>query len=305
MNVLIILGDIRKLSMGGVIVKHKKNCIILISLLCIIPTIVMILFMVSMSFMSGSQIEQYYGVIDTGNNMMQFASLKLFPTDWSFEQYRSILYDNSDFWFYFWNSISYTLPSVIIGCIVSVCGGYAFAKFRFPLKKFWLVIFIVIMMIPYQVLIPATLNFYKNLSFLNNRVTVILPNIFTGFGTYLLYKFFECVPDEQIEAAKLDGCNSFIILIRIILPQCKNAICAYIILSTIDFWNLVEQPIAYLTDKFKYPVSAAFTEFSKQGIGQQAASSIVFIIPLLILFILYKDNLIEGIEKSVVGSSKR
>ena len=265
----------------------------------------MILFMVSMSFMSGSQIEQYYGVIDTGNNMMQFASLKLFPTDWSFEQYKSILYDNSDFWFYFWNSVSYTLPSVIIGCIVSVCGGYAFAKFRFPLKKFWLVVFIVIMMIPYQVLIPATLNFYKSLSFLNNMVNVILPNIFTGFGTYLLYKFFECVPDEQIEAAKLDGCNSFIILIRIILPQCKNAICAYIILSTIDFWNLVEQPIAYLTDKFKYPVSAAFTEFSKQGIGQQAASSIVFIIPLLILFILYKDNLIEGIEKSVVGSSKR
>ncbi len=164
-----------------------------------------------------------------------------------------------------------------------------------------MVMFIVVMMIPYQVMISPTYIVLNRINLINTRTALILPNIFTPFGTYLIYQFIRSIPDESIEAARLDGANNLRILFSIIIPQIKAGIVSLLILNFIDTWNMVEQPLMYMQDKFKYPLSASLTALQVDGMGTAFVCAIVFLFPVLLLFIIGKDYLVEGIQNSVVG----
>jgi multiple sugar transport system permease protein len=219
----------------------------------------------------------------------------------TFDNYITALWNTSDFWFYFWNSMGYSIPILIGTLILAVTAGYAFAKFKFPGRKILMVLFIVVMMIPYQVMISPTYIVLNNIHLVNTRTALILPNIFTPFGTYLIYQFIRSIPDETIEAARLDGAGNIRILFSIIIPQIKAGIVSLLILNFIDTWNMVEQPLMYMKDVFKYPLSASLTVLQAEGLGTAFVCAVVFLFPVLLLFIIGKEYLVEGIQNSVVG----
>lgn len=282
--------------------ENRINRVVTIFMILMVAvTIFFLIFLLMGSFMKDEELNSAYGMIKDGNDVMKFASLHLLPSDFSLSQYKQTLWSTSDFWFYFWNSMFYSIPILIGTIVVSVLGGYAFAKFNFPFRRFWLAIFIIVMMIPYQVMLSPTLIIMNNIGLLNTRISIILPNIFSPFGTYLIYQFMCGIPDETIEAAKVDGAGSLRILLKIVLPQVKGGIASLAILNIIDTWNLVEQPVMFLKNEFKYPLSAALSYFQSQDIGTSFVCGVVFILPLMLLFLIGKDHMIAGIRNSVVG----
>lgn len=288
--------------------KHtKRNAVILAVLvfLIVIPTLFIGVFAVLTSFMSTAEMNEYYGMIRNGLGIGKYAEIHLIPDKVSFEQYISTLWESSDFWFYFWNSVLYSLPAMFVSCIIAVLGGYAFAKFNFPLRRFWLMVYIVIMMIPYQVIIPPNTLVLEKLGLLDTRAALIIPNFFTAFGTYLLYQFISYIPDEIIEQARVDGANEIRILCRIIIPNAMSGIISFFILYFVDLWNMIEQPLTYLKDEFKYPLSAALEYFESSGVGTGSVCSIIFTLPAVLAFIIWKDYLILGIKNTIVtGAGK-
>lgn len=285
--------------------KRINHAICILMILMVMVTVFSLIFLLMGSFMSDEEINSAYGMIKDGNDMMKFASFHLIPHDFSLSQYSQTLWDSSDFWFYFWNSMFYSIPILAGTIIISILGGYAFAKFNFPFRRFWLVIFIIVMMIPYQVMLSPTLIIMNNIGLLNTRISIILPNIFTPFGTYLIYQFMCSIPDETIEAAKVDGAGSIMILRRIVLPQVKGGIASLAILNIIDTWNLVEQPVMFLKNEFRYPLSAALSYFQSQDAGTSFVCGVTFVLPLILLFLIGKEYLIDGIRNSVVGTQSK
>jgi multiple sugar transport system permease protein len=195
--------------------------------------------------MGNQTLTNAYGMIKDGNNAAEYATFHLLTNHISFENYLNSLWNTSDFWFYFWNSMIYTVPILLGTLIISVFAGYAFAKFQFPLRRFWMVIFIIVMMIPYQAMISPTYIVLNSIKLINTRWSIILPNIFTPFGCYLIYQFMRGIPDETIESAKLDGAGHLKILLYVVIPQVRNGIVSLAVLNFIDSWNMVEQPIMY------------------------------------------------------------
>jgi len=195
----------------------------------------------------------------------------------------------------------YTLPILLGTIIISVMGGYAFAKFQFPFRRFWLAIYIIVMMIPYQVMLSPTLIVLNNIGLINTRFAIILPNLFTPFGTYLIYQFMCGISDDTLEAAKVDGAGNIRILLKIVLPQVKAGIASLAVLNIIDTWNIVEQPVMFLKNEFMYPLSAALSYFQTQDIGTAFVCGVAFLVPVVLVFLIGKDYMIEGIKNSVVG----
>jgi len=282
--------------------EHTRNAVIYaVMVLMTIATVFFLAFLLFGSFMNNGELSDTYGMIKDGNNMMAYASFHILPDHFTFTQYKKVLWETSDFWFYFWNSMFYTLPILLGTIIISVMGGYAFAKFQFPFRKFWLAIYIIVMMIPYQVMLSPTLIVLNNIGLINTRSAIILPNLFTPFGTYLIYQFMCGISDDTLEAAKVDGAGNIRILLKIVLPQVKAGIASLAVLNIIDTWNIVEQPVMFLKNEFMYPLSAALSYFQTQDTGTAFVCGVTFLVPVVLVFLIGKDYMIEGIKNSVVG----
>lgn len=111
------------------------------------------------------------------------------------------------------------------------------------------------MMLPVQVTLVPNYILFDKIGLIGSYLSLILPGIFSTFGVFLLTQVFSAIPNDMIEAAKIDGANHFQILIRIIIPCSKTGIASLIILCFIDSWNMIEQPLAFLKNYLKYPLS--------------------------------------------------
>ena len=184
--------------------------------------------------------------------------------------------------------------------VVSTGGAYALSKLHFPGKRLVLLSVILIMMLPYQIMLAPQMMLMDKIGLLNHSASVILPNIFTTFGVYLLYQFMENIPKECSEAAQMDGAGHILIFFKIILPQIKDGISALLILNLIDTWNLVEQPLLFLENQYQYPLSVILSEGETLIENHVFACCVIFLIPVLLVFLACKDSLLNGISSSVL-----
>lgn len=268
-------------------------------------TILMILFIICLSFFQTGELQAAYGGALNPGLMSDYAKLKILPEQWSIQQYRNTLWVSSDFWYYFWNSVKCSLPIMAAISVIGTLGGYAFARFRFPGRKALLFAFMLFMMMPYQVMIPSQFRVLYEMNLLNRAVSVILPNIFAPFGMFLLYQYAAKLPDDVFEAARMDGAGEIRIFFFIVLPEIKNGIVALLILTLIDTWNLIEQPLVFFSDEYRQPLSTAINQIGKTNTMSLFVSCVMFMIPVFLVFLLGKDQLIEGIGQSIVGNDRK
>lgn len=206
------------------------------------------------------------------------------------------LLNSSDFWYALWNSCQLSIPIVLGIVCVGTLGGYAFAKFHFKGRRVFLIIYILLMLMPFQVLLAPQYRLLFSIGLTKNAMAVILPNIFSPFGAYLIYNYAMQIEDESLEAARIDGAGELRIFASIALPQLKNGIAALVILNLVDTWNLVEQATVFLQEEFRYPLSVAMNAEADFNY----IASVIFMIPLILVFLMGKDALIDGIGKQVV-----
>lgn len=266
-----------------------------------VVTLVPVVFMLLGSFMSSAEVTAAYGDIFSGSiTQDQYAAFHLLPNQFTLEQYYQVLLRNQDFLIQFWNSVMISLPALCGVVIIATLGGYGFAQFRFPGSRILFVFYIIVSVLPYQVTMVPNFLVAHSLHLLGTRWAVILPAVFTPFGVYIVYQFMRKIPRETLEYARVEGAGELTIFAKIVLPQAAPGIASLVILNLIDTWSMVEQPLALIQNSDLYPLSAALSSINQGQIGIAFACGMVFFLPLLLVFLLLKDELVDGVSNSVI-----
>ncbi len=239
-----------------------------------------IVYMIACSFMPESQTNNMLDF--TGNN---YTSINLIPDMATFEQYYQVFFRRPEYLLKFWNSVIITFPTVIGQVIVSTFAAFAFAKLKFPFRDKLFFIYIILLILPLQVTLVPNYIVLDNMNLLNNFLAIILPGTFSAFGICLLRQSIKYIPTSSIEAARIDGASYFRIFINIILPQIKGGLVTLVLLSFIDNWNVVEQPLIYFDDNAIYPLSVSLSDISSSDLGIVFACGVMFMIPPLLIYL--------------------
>ncbi len=255
------------------------------------------------SFMSTTEISSNYGKVfssvDDKNGreyIGETVNLKFIPDIVSFEQYWNVLLKSPDYLLKFWNSVIYVVPITLFQILVAALAAYSFTRFTGKKKTIIFFLYIILMLMPYQVTLVPNYFVSEWLNILNTKWAVWLPGIMSPFSVYLLTKFMKRVPKEAIEAAQIDGAGEFRIFWNICLPLCKSALFSVAILVFIDYWNMVEQPLILLEDSDMHPLSIFLSKINTGETGLAFAVATIYMIPNLLLFFYGEDYLVEGIS---------
>lgn len=205
---------------------------------------------------------------------------------------------------FYLNTFMLIIP-VIIGNVFSACFvGYGFARGKFKGKNILFYILLGTMMLPGTTTMIPSYIIFNMLGWTNTYLPFIVPSFLGGsaFFTFLTVQFMRGIPKEMDESAKIDGCNSFNIFTRIILPMCKSTITTIVIFAFIWTWDDFMGQLIYLSEVKKYTVALALKlmvdPLAIADWGAILAMVLVSIIPSIILYFLAQDYFIEGIATS-------
>ncbi|WP_018754526.1 carbohydrate ABC transporter permease [Paenibacillus terrigena] len=256
-----------------------------------------ILLTVINSFMTEHEITANYASLGQ-TSMNTWVTLKLIP-DWvSFDQYFTLLLKTPEFLRMFWNSVGLVVPIIVGQLICASLAAFAFAKLNFPGRDSLFFIYLITLMLPFQVTLVPNYMMVDRLGLLNHMGSIILPGIFAPFGVFLLRQFMLNIPSGYMEAAKMDGASTLRIFLKIILPMVRPGIAALVVLLFADYWNMVEQPLIFLQDAALQPLSLFLTTIQKGAFGVSFAASTLYMIPMVLLFLYAEPHFVEGIEMS-------
>lgn len=282
---------------------------ILLVLMTIFAAIAAVIFLlptvltITNSFMSQTEINANYGVVfnsvtDSKTFISKTVNLKFIPDIVSFSQYFSVLFKTPDYLLKFWNSAILTVPIVIFQTVVALFASYGFSRLTGKLKEIIFFVYIILMLMPYQVTLVPNYLVSEKLGILDTRWAIILPGIFSPFAVFLLTKAMKRIPKTYFEAAMLDGANEFQIFTSICYPMVRSAVFSVLMLVFIDYWNMVEQPLILLSDESMHPLSVFLSKINSGDTGLAFAVAVIYMMPSLLMFLYGEDYLVEGITYS-------
>ncbi|MBU9738282.1 carbohydrate ABC transporter permease [Diplocloster agilis] len=255
-----------------------------------------LLIMMSSSFMGTSEIIKHYGavLIGTGGSV-QFSLIPEFPT---LKAYLELLFDSPGFYVMFWNSCRQVFGILFGECLVSIPAAWAFGRFEFPGRKALFTLYMVLMIMPFQVTMVSNYLVLDKLAMMDTHWAIIMPGIFSTFPVFIMTKFFRSIPRSFIEAAKIDGAGEISIFLKIGLPLGLPGILSAMILGFLEYWNAMEQPLAFLKTKTLWPMSLYLPNITTEQLSVAFTASIVMMAPALMLFLWGQSYLEQGIEAS-------
>ncbi|BBH20058.1 sugar ABC transporter permease [Paenibacillus baekrokdamisoli] len=255
------------------------------------------------SLLTEQEISINYGLIGKMNETAAgtanpFINLKLLPDQVSLEQYGKILINSPKYLTMFWNSVFMVVPIIIGQTLVSALAAYAFGKLQFRGRESLFLIYVLTMLMPFQVTLVPNYIMADKLGLLNSTNAIILPGIFAAFGVFMLRQSMLHIPYTYIEAAKMDGAGHLRIFYLIIIPMIKPGLAALVVLLFVDYWNMVEQPLIFLDDPFMQPLSVYLSRINTGEQGVAFAASVLYMTPMVLLFLYAETYFIEGIQLS-------
>ncbi|MGQ8872141.1 carbohydrate ABC transporter permease [Paenibacillus sp. TSA_86.1] len=229
-----------------------------------------------------------------------FANLKLIPDKVSLAQYGKLFIDNPKYLMMFWNSVFMVVPIIAGQTLVAALAAYAFSKLKFRGRDSMFLVYVMTMLMPFQVTLVPNYIMVDRLGMLNSISAIIVPGIFAAFGVFMLRQFMLDIPYAYIEAAKMDGAGHLRIFVTMIIPMIKPGLAALVILLFVDYWNMVEQPLIFLDDPFKQPLSVFLSTINQSERGMAFAASMLYMAPMVMVFLYAESYFIEGIQLSGV-----
>ena len=253
------------------------------------------------SFMASSEISANYGsVFATNSNggkvyISEKVNLKFIPDMVSFSQYITVLFKSPEYLLKFWNSVILVGPIVVFQLIVASLASYGFARYRGRIREIVFFMYIILMLMPYQVTLVPNYLVSDWMNILDTNWAIWLPGIMSPFAVFLLTKFMRRIPKEVVEAAQIDGAGEWQIYRKICMPLCRGAIFSAAILVFIDYWNMVEQPLILLNDSEMHPLSVFLSKINSGEIGLAFAVATIYMVPSLLIFLYGEEYLVDGI----------
>lgn len=272
--------------------KQSKKSIILSYLILAFATLIVLLpffWMLVSSFKSQRELFAY--------------PPKFFPTVWKWQNYKQVLSAGSiSFFEMFFNSMKVTIPVVVLNITFSSLAAYAFARIKFPYKKFLFILFISSMMIPAAVVMIPKFMLFTKLKLVDTYWPLIIPYSFgTAFSIFLLRQFFVTIPIDLEEAAVIDGCGKLRIWATIIMPLSKPIIATLSVFLFQGTYNDFMGPLIYLNSDTKFTVQlglAGFRNAFSTRYDLIMAGSMLALIPILIIYVVCQKYIIKGIVMS-------
>lgn len=203
---------------------------------------------------------------------------------------------------YFMNTVIFTVVTTAIMLVVITLAAFAFARLNFKGKNAAFVIFLSLMMIPNELVIITNFVTVTNLDMRNTFSGLILPSVTSVFYIYLLKENFEQIPDSLYYAAKVDGTSDLKYLLKVMVPIAKPTLISITILKIIECWNSYVWPRLITDDENYYLVSNGIQEIRENGFGREnipamMAAVVVISVPLIILFLLFRGKVMEGVSR--------
>lgn len=221
----------------------------------------------------------------------------IFPESFQWSNYSKV-FVNLPFYTFYWNTIITTIFKTIGQVVICSLAAYAFARIEFPGRNFFFLLALSVLMVPGQVFLIPQYMIMKNLGWLNSLQALIVPGLFSAFGTFLLRQFFMTLPKELEESAKLDGCSTFRTFWQIMLPLAKPGLIALAIFTILWSWNDLMWPLIVNTSPDKMVLSAGLASLQgEHGTNYTIlmAGSILAIWPMIVIFLVFQRSFIEGI----------
>ena len=224
----------------------------------------------------------------------------ILPESLNTESYKYV-FDVLPFAKIYLNTVVITVLTVLFQVAFCTMAAYGFARIEFPFKNALFLILLAILMVPGQIFLIPQYLIIQNLGLTNTIPGLFLPHLFSAFGTFLLRQFFMSLPKELEEAALLDGCNRFQIFGKIMLPLVKPGIVALVIFTARFAWNDFMWPLIVNTDPEKMTLAPSLSLLKGQyatNYPVQMAGAVLAVIPMIIVFIIFQKQFIEGVAQS-------
>ena len=196
----------------------------------------------------------------------------------------------------FLNSVLIAGTASLGSAVTALFASYFFAKVKFKFREFLFYLYIIVMMMPFQVTLLPQYIVSRRLFTYDTPFALILPGIFTPFAVFLLTQIVKTIPDNLIEAARLETKSTFTIIIKVILPQAKTGLICLIALNFTEYWNMIAEPLVLMETSAKFPLSVRIPEMLSKGDAGAAAASVIFMLPPLLLYLFFKDEIIDGLS---------
>lgn len=268
----------------------------LFAFLVLIPSILVFLpvaVLFSGSLMDTYELSGYLSTIFMDGT--EFISWRLMPEYPSFANYGKILFTTPQFFILFWNSIKLVLLILVGQLLVGIPAAWGFAVYQVKGSRVLFAIYVVLMLLPFQVTMLSSYLVLNKLSLLNTHQAIILPAVFATFPVFLSYGGFRSIPHQLFEAARMDGASEFRIFMKLGLPLGKSGLLSAMVLGFLEYWNMLEQPMAFLEDKSLWPLSLYLPEITWAQAGYAFCASVITLIPAVFVFVLGQDYLEQGI----------
>ncbi len=204
----------------------------------------------------------------------------------------------------FWNSAALTVPILAGQLIVSPRAAYGFEMARFRGKELLFGLYIIVMLMPMQLLMVPHYITAEALGYNNTWWAIILPGIFAPFGTFLLRQQMKGLDRAQLEAARLDGAGEWQIFWRIVLPELGPTMAALAVLTFAEGWNIVDQAVVFLRDEMAQPLSVYLSRLVTGDAGTVFAAACVYLFPALLVFLWGHGSMAHGIALSGGGKGE-
>jgi ABC-type glycerol-3-phosphate transport system permease component len=219
------------------------------------------------------------------------------PNKWIISGYVTVLTE-SPFFIWFLNSVVVSVSVTLIVAFTSALGGYIFAKFNFRGKNIIFMLMLSTMMVPFQVTMIPTYLISSYLGILNSLLALIIPSMVTAFGIFLCKQFVENVPNELLEAGRIEGAGELRIFYSIVMPSIKSALAALSIFTFMGKWNDYLWPLIAINDEIKMTVPLALNFFNSSKImdyNVSMSAGILVMLPVIVIYLVFQKQFIEGL----------
>ncbi|MGM9669443.1 MAG: carbohydrate ABC transporter permease [Faecousia sp.] len=222
---------------------------------------------------------------------------QIFPAQWNFDNFIKAL-QSLPFWNLYINTFLLIFFRVICAVVFSSMAGYAFAKLEFPCKNLLFGLVLMQMMLPSQIFIIPQYQMLAKMGLTNTIFALVFPGLVSAFGTFFLRQAYMGIPNEIAEAAYLDGCTKWQTFTKVLLPLTKSSIAALAIFTAVFAYADLMWPLICNTDLNMMTLSAGLSTLNGQyttNFPVLMAGSLLAMIPMVILYLLFQKQFIEGI----------
>ncbi|ANB60502.1 carbohydrate ABC transporter permease [Anoxybacteroides amylolyticum] len=226
-------------------------------------------------------------------------TISFIPKHFTLDNYKQIFIEQQMFPRWLFNSVIIAVTVTLLNLLFNSMAGYALARLQFPGKKSIFIIILAVLMIPAQVTMIPNYLILKQLGWLNSYQGMIVPTMINATFIFMMRQFFINFPKELEEAAALDGLSRIGTFFRIVLPLARPALAAQAIFVFMGSWNDFMRPLIVLSDPELFTLPLGLNSFKGQYISYWnyiMAASMVFTLPVLVIYIFFNRYFIKGIS---------